>query len=56
MNPNGHGAPGRYPRLVRTLSLPIILLWLAVTAATNLLAPQLETGGARNAVSLSPQD
>ncbi|NIH93782.1 RND superfamily putative drug exporter [Mycolicibacterium fluoranthenivorans] len=56
MNPHGHGAPGRYPRLVRTLSIPIILLWLAVTAATNLLVPQLEKVGADNAVSLSPQD
>ena len=46
----------RYPQLIRTLSIPIVLLWLAAAAATNLLVPQLEIVGARNAVSLSPQD
>ncbi|MEB3033661.1 MMPL/RND family transporter [[Mycobacterium] nativiensis] len=45
-----------YPRLIRALSIPIILFWLAAAAATNLLVPQLEIVGARNAVSLSPQD
>jgi putative drug exporter of the RND superfamily len=46
----------RYPRLLRTLSVPIILIWLAATAATNLLVPKLEVVGAQHAVSLSPQD
>jgi RND superfamily putative drug exporter len=45
----------RYPRIVRALSVPIILLWLAATAASNVLVPKLEIVGANNAVSLSPQ-
>ncbi|OBG38229.1 MULTISPECIES: RND family transporter [Mycolicibacter] len=54
-SPTVTGAP-RFPRLIRALSIPIILFWLAAAAATNLLVPQLEVVGARNAVSLSPQD
>lgn len=45
----------RYARLVRTISIPIILIWLAATAASNVLVPKLEIVGANNAVSLSPQ-
>jgi RND superfamily putative drug exporter len=52
----GHAVRGRYPRLIRTLSIPVILIWLVATAATNVLVPQLEVVGAENAVSLSPQD
>ncbi|CAM5717882.1 MMPL family transporter [Mycolicibacterium aubagnense] len=51
-----HSTRGGYPRLLRVLSVPIILIWLAATAATNLLVPKLEVVGAHNAVSLSPQD
>lgn len=51
-----HSSRGRYPRWIRILSVPIILIWLAATAATNLLVPKLEVVGANNAVSLSPQD
>ncbi|MUL65712.1 hypothetical protein BOO86_14635 [Mycobacterium sp. CBMA 234] len=51
-----HSTRGGYPRLIRILSVPIILIWLAATAATNLLVPKLEVVGANNAVSLSPQD
>ncbi|MDH6247173.1 MMPL family transporter [Mycobacterium sp. OTB74] len=51
-----HGSRGGYPRLIRILSVPIILIWLAATAATNLLVPKLEVVGANHAVSLSPQD
>ncbi|MEO8814336.1 MAG: MMPL family transporter [Mycobacterium sp.] len=56
---NGPGADGRpplYARLIRALSIPIIVFWLAATAAANLLVPQLEVVGANNAVSLSPED
>lgn len=48
--------PPLYPRLIRALAIPIILFWLAAADAANLLVPQLEIVGARNAVSLSPQD
>lgn len=49
------GAP-RFARLIRACAIPIIAFWVAATAATNLLVPQLEIVGAHNAVSLSPQD
>ncbi|MBS9533726.1 RND family transporter [Mycobacterium sp. M1] len=48
--------PALFPRLIRAAAIPIILFWLAATAATNILVPQLEIVGAHNAVSLSPQD
>lgn len=44
------------PRTIRTLAVPIILVWVAFTAATNLLVPQVEKVGMANAVSMSPQD
>lgn len=53
---NGRKDAANYPRLVRKLSVPIILIWLTVTAAANLLVPKLETVGRDNAVSLSPRD
>lgn len=54
----GHGKDRRtgFPRTVRTLAVPIILIWVAFTAATNLLVPQVEKVGMANAVSMSPQD
>ncbi|MFV8167234.1 RND family transporter [Mycobacterium sp. 134] len=48
--------PPLYPRLIRMLSVPIILFWLAATVAVSVLVPQLEIVGKNNAVSLSPQD
>ncbi len=44
------------PRTIRVLAVPIILVWVAFTAATNLLVPQVEKVGMANAVSMSPQD
>ncbi|HPX36329.1 MAG TPA: MMPL family transporter [Mycobacterium sp.] len=44
------------PRTIRTLAVPIILIWVAYTAAVNLLVPQVEKVGMANAVSMSPQD
>ena len=44
------------PRTIRVLAVPIILVWVAFTAATNLLVPQGEKVGMANAVSMSPQD
>lgn len=49
---NGTGIP----RTIRALAVPIILIWVAFTAATNLLVPQVEKVGMANAVSMSPQD
>lgn len=44
------------PRTIRALAIPIILMWVAFTAAVNLLVPQVEKVGMANAVSMSPQD
>ena len=44
------------PRAIRRLAVPIILVWVAFTAAPNLLVPQVEKVGMANAVSMSPQD
>ncbi|WP_059020735.1 MMPL family transporter [Mycobacterium sp. M26] len=46
----------RIPRTIRSLAVPIILVWVAFTAAVNLLVPQVEKVGMANAVSMSPQD
>ncbi|TGD86971.1 MMPL family transporter, partial [Mycolicibacterium sp. CH28] len=44
------------PGTIRKLAVPIILVWVAYTAAVNLLIPQVEKVGMANAVSMSPQD
>ncbi|MGV0992659.1 MAG: RND family transporter [Mycobacterium sp.] len=44
------------PRTIRALAVPLILIWVAYTAAVNLLVPQVEKVGMANAVSMSPQD
>ena len=46
----------KIPRTIRALAVPIILVWVAYTAAVNLLVPQVEKVGMANAVSMSPQD
>jgi RND superfamily putative drug exporter len=46
----------RAARFIRAAAIPIILVWIAVTAALNLLLPQVEAVGQQNAVSSSPQD
>jgi len=53
---SAHGAPPRAARIIRVAAIPIILAWVAVTAALNLLVPQIEAVGQQNAVSSSPQD
>ena len=51
-----HATRPALPRLIRVLSVPIILVWLVLTAVTNSLVPQLEMVGEQHAVSLSPHD
>jgi len=55
---SAHGSDSRtgIPRFIRTFAVPIILIWVAFTAATNLLVPQVEKVGMANAISMSPQD
>ncbi|GAA1653648.1 membrane protein [Mycolicibacterium murale] len=43
-------------RLFRTLSVPIILIWIAVAAFLNISVPQLETVGEERSVSMSPDE
>jgi RND superfamily putative drug exporter len=53
---SAHHARPRAARIIRLAAIPIILTWVAVTAALNLLVPQIEAVGQQNAVSSSPQD
>jgi RND superfamily putative drug exporter len=47
---------GRIAHAVRVLSVPIILIWLLITVAVNVIAPQLDEVGKDHQVSLTPQD
>jgi len=55
---SAHGTDSRtgIPRFIRAFAVPIILVWVAFTAAVNLLVPQVEKVGMANAISMSPQD
>lgn len=46
----------RAARVIRSLAVPIMLGWLAVTVLTNVAAPQLEIVGKANSVSMNAQD
>jgi len=48
--------PPFLPHAIRRLSVPIILLWLALVAITNTAVPQLEAVGKAHTVSMSPND
>ena len=56
MNAHGKDKTTGIPRTIHALAVPIILVWVAYTAAVNLLVPQIEKVGMANAVSMSPQD
>lgn len=43
-------------RLIRTLSVPILLIWIGVAAVSNTVAPQLEVVGAQRSVGLNAPD
>ena len=53
-----HEAPvePRMARLIRTLSVPILFIWIAIAALTNIIAPQLEVVGAERSVGLNAPD
>ncbi|TRW82328.1 MMPL family transporter [Mycolicibacterium sp. 018/SC-01/001] len=53
-----HRRPSRpvIPRMIRTLALPIVLVWVAVIIILNTVVPQLEVVGQQRAVSMSPDD
>jgi RND superfamily putative drug exporter len=58
---SGHRADGPVQRsrsagLIRVLALPILLIWIAVAAVTNIVAPQLEIVGGERSVALNAPD
>jgi putative drug exporter of the RND superfamily len=54
---NSHSKPGLpiIGRLVRTLSIPIILFWLLLAAALSMISPPLDEVATRHAVPMTPQ-
>jgi RND superfamily putative drug exporter len=46
----------RIPRFIRAFAVPIILVWIGLIAALNIVVPQLEEVGKLRAVSMSPND
>ncbi len=54
---NAHSKPARpvIAGLLRTLSIPIILLWLLLAAALSMTSPPLEEVATQHAVSMTPQ-
>lgn len=46
----------RMARLIRTLALPIVLVWIAIAAVTNTIVPQLEIVGWERSVGLNAAD
>jgi len=54
---SNHRPPRRsLAHVIRRLSVPILLFWLAVAAITNIVVPPLEAVGNAHTVSLSPED
>ena len=45
-----HAAHPFLPRTIRTLAIPVILIWIAVIALLNVIVPQLETVGQMRSV------
>jgi RND superfamily putative drug exporter len=55
MNADSQQHP-RFMRAVRRWAVPIILAWLLVTVAVNVLVPPIESVARNHAVTMSPQD
>jgi len=53
---NHRPPPRSLAHVIRRLSVPILLFWLAVAAITNIVVPPLEAVGNAHTVSLSPKD
>ncbi|MGH3637651.1 MAG: RND family transporter [Mycobacterium sp.] len=55
---NAHSMPHRpvFARLVRVLSVPIILFWVLLAVALGILSPSLDVVADEHSVSLSPHD
>lgn len=50
------GSPGRIPRLIRKLAIPIAIFWLALAASSNALVPPLEEVGRIHNVAQAAKD
>src|SRR5215469_2387266 len=55
MNPDNDARP-RFMRFVRRFAVPILVAWLLVTVAVNVLVPPIESVAKNHAVTMSPQD
>jgi RND superfamily putative drug exporter len=51
-----HGTTPRIPRLIRSLSIPIAIIWLVLAASSNALIPPLEEVGRVHNVAQSSKD
>ena len=51
-----HDARPKFMRFVRRFAVPIILAWLLLTVAVNVLVPPIESVARNHAVTMSPQD
>src|SRR5271169_3989151 len=54
-----HSKPGHRPviaHLIRTLALPILLLWLLITVGLHMITPSLDVVADQHAVPISPTD
>ena len=56
VTPSRHFHFEKPARLFRKLSVPIILIWIAIAAFLNISVPQLETVGEERSVSMSPDE
>ncbi|HET9876738.1 MAG TPA: RND family transporter [Mycobacterium sp.] len=55
MSAHGNNRPF-FMRAIRTLAWPIIIGWLLLTVAVNVLVPSIESAARTHAVTMSPQD
>ncbi len=55
MNTGNETRP-RYMRFVRRFAVPILVAWLLLTVALNVLVPPIESVARNHAVTMSPQD
>ncbi|MDV3128487.1 MMPL family transporter [Mycobacterium sp. 21AC1] len=51
-----HAQPGGIAKWIRRMSIPIILVWIAIIAVLNVIVPQLEEVGEMRSVSMSPDE
>jgi RND superfamily putative drug exporter len=56
MNTDHTDSRPKFIRMVRALAVPIILAWLALAVAVNVLVPPIESVARTHAVTMSPKD